>query len=126
MALPSAQLQRAGAVEFPRPREFLKLVSEFFPASVSLLHMFWLSQRFLIRAVLLSCAISSLRLSVSALDSRIFSVFAKQQATRVSRWVLASKLPPLRRAILSPASIYEDVEIPLPLAMPRYRALIFL
>lgn len=127
MALAPAQLQRASAVmDFPRTRGLLlKRVSEFSPALASLLP-FWLSPLFLVQATLLSYAIFSLQFSVLALGSRIFSLFGKRQATRVSRWALASGLPLLLPTILSAASIYEDVEIPLPLAMPWYRAVIFL
>lgn len=124
-----AQLPREGPVGLDSPMlgEFLlKLVSEFFRALVLLLHAFWLSQLFWVQATLLSSAIFSLQSSILALASGIFSVSGKRQATRGSRSALASELPPLLRPILSPPSLYEDIEIPLLLAMPRFRALIFL
>jgi len=125
MVLATARLPRDAAVvlDFPSPREFLlRLVPEFFRAFVPLFHAFWLSQLLLVQATLPSCVIFPLHFSVLALGSGIFSVFVKRQAARVFHWVLVSELPPLLRPILSPASLYEGVEIPLPLATPRYRA----
>ena len=123
MVLATARLPRDAAVvlDFPSPREFLlRLVPEFFRAFVPLFHAFWLSQLLLVQATLPSCVIFTLHFSVLALGSGIFSVFVKRQAERVFRWAL--ELPPLLRPILSPASLYEGVEILLLLVMPRYRA----
>jgi hypothetical protein len=129
MVLALAQLQREGpaGLDSPMPRKFrLKLVSEFFRALAPLLHAFWLSQLLLVQATLLSCVIFSLQFSILALGSEIFSFSAKRQVPEESRSALASELLPLLRQIFLPASLHAEIEIPLPLAMPPWRALIFL